>query len=143
MSAAMGYQQLTNRVVEASTMSEPIATSVADHNGIAVVRVSGEIDAATVSDFETAVGKVLTADPAGLVIELSAVDYMGSVGLRVLAATQEQVGPTDGFAVVVDNPVIIKVIRLTGLDQIFSLYANLQDALTALRRPEPETEIPS
>ena len=69
-------------------MSAPdsITTLVADHDGVSVVSVSGEIDLVTAPALEQAIGAVVADGPTALVIDLSAVEFLGSVGLKILAA---------------------------------------------------------
>ncbi|BAX94793.1 STAS domain-containing protein [Mycobacterium shigaense] len=115
-------------------MSAPdsITTLVADHDGVSVVSVSGEIDLVTAPALEQAIGAVVAEGPTALVIDLSAVEFLGSVGLKILAATYEKLGTAD-FGVVARGPATRRPIHLTGLDKTFPLYPTLDDALTAVR----------
>ena len=110
----------------------PITTSVARRDGVAVVSVGGEIDLSTAPAFAAAIAGALDDDPPVLVIELSEVSFMASVGLRILAATQEKVSKSARVAIVADNPATSRPMQLTGLDQIISLYPTLDDALAAV-----------
>jgi anti-sigma B factor antagonist len=111
---------------------DPITTSVAHREGVAVVTIGGEIDLSTAPAFEAAIAGALDDDPPVLVIELSKVRFMASVGLRILAATQEKVSKSARVAIVASNPATSRPIQLTGLDKIMSLYPTLDDALTAV-----------
>ena len=111
---------------------EPITASVAHREGVTVVTVGGEIDLSTAPAFEAAITEALEGDPPVLLIELSAVEFMASVGLRILAATNEKVGESTRMGVVTDNPAASRPIQLTGLDSVVSLYPTLDKALTAL-----------
>lgn len=75
-------------------MSAPdsITVTVADHNGVAVLSIGGEIDLITAAALEEAIGEVVADNPTALVIDLSAVEFLGSVGLKILAATSEKSG---------------------------------------------------
>jgi anti-sigma B factor antagonist len=112
--------------------ADPITTSVAHRDGVAVVSVGGEIDLSTAPAFESAITQALDEDPPALVIELSEVSFMASVGLRILAATQEKAGSATALAVVTDNAAASRPIQLTSLDNIIALYPTLDEALTAL-----------
>ena len=112
--------------------ADPISTSVEHREGVAVVSVGGEIDLSTAPAFEAVIAEALEEDPPALVIELSEVIFMASVGLRVLAATQENVGKSIQIAVVADGMATSRPIQLTGLDKLISLYPTLDEALTAL-----------
>jgi anti-sigma B factor antagonist len=113
--------------------ANPLTTSVARREGVTVVSVGGEIDLSTAPAFEAAIASVLDEDPPVLVIELSAVNFMASAGLRILAAVHEKLSKPGQLAVVASNPATSRPIQLTGLDQLFSLYASLGDALMAVR----------
>ncbi|MGA8546204.1 MAG: STAS domain-containing protein [Mycobacterium sp.] len=112
--------------------ADPITTSLARREGIAVVSIGGEIDLSTAPAFEAAIAGALDDDPPVLVIELSDVSFMASVGLRILAATQEKVSKSVQVAVVASNPATSRPMQLTGLDKVLSLYPTLDDALTAM-----------
>ncbi|ORW72266.1 anti-anti-sigma factor [Mycobacterium saskatchewanense] len=105
---------------------------VEDHGGVSVVRVSGEIDLVTAPTLEQAIGAVVAESPTALVIDLSAVEFLGSVGLKILAATHEKLGASTQFGVVARGPATRRPIHLTGLDKTFPLYPTLDEALTAV-----------
>jgi anti-sigma B factor antagonist len=112
---------------------DSITTLVADHDGIAVVSVSGEIDLVTAPALEQAIGAVLEEGPSALVIDLSEVEFLGSVGLKILVATYEKLADSAQFGVVARGPATSRPIHLTGLDKTFPLYATLDDALNGVR----------
>ena len=97
-----------------------------------MVSIGGEIDLSTAPAFEAAINGALDDDPPVLVIELSDVSFMASVGLRVLVAAHDKVSKSAQLAIVANNPATSRPIQLTGLDKIMSLYPTLDDALTAL-----------
>ncbi|CAM4114507.1 Anti-anti-sigma-B factor [Mycobacterium basiliense] len=119
-------------------MSAPdsITAVVTDHDGVAVLSVGGEIDLVTAPALEEAIGEVLAENPAALVIDLSGVEFLGSVGLKILASTYETLGGNAGFGVVARGPATRRPIHLTGLDKTFPLYPTLDDALTGVRDGE-------
>lgn len=115
------------------TPEQPITTSVAHHTGCTVVSIGGEIDLSTAPAFEAAIDGALAEEPPVLVIELSAVEFMASAGLRILVATQEKMNKSAQIAVVASSPATSRPIELSGLDKVFSLYPTLDDALLAIR----------
>ena len=118
----------------AVSAADPITTSVVHRDGVAVVSIGGEIDLSTAPAFEAVIAEALEEDPPALVIELSEVTFMASVGLRILAATQEEFGTSIQIAVVADNAAASRPMQLTGLDNVISLYPTLDEALTGLGR---------
>ena len=124
------------------TGTEPITTSVEHRYGIAVLAVGGGIDMVTAPQFEKAIDDVLADDPPTLVIDLTEVTFLGSVGLRLLARANERFvlatankrcGESGGFAVVAAAPATIRPIELTDLHEVFDVYLSLDDALAAMR----------
>jgi anti-anti-sigma factor len=113
--------------------TDPITISVGNREGVVVLAVGGEVDLVTIPALEEAIGGVVADNPAGLVIDLSGVEFLASAGLRLLAATHEEVGKSAPFAVVARGPATRRPIQLTGLDEAFPLYQTLEDALTDVR----------
>jgi anti-sigma B factor antagonist len=97
-----------------------------------VLTVGGEIDLSTAPAFEAAIAGALAEDPAVLVVELSAMEFLASSGIRILAATREKLGESGQLAVVANSPATRRPIELLGLDKIVALYPTLDDALTAI-----------
>jgi anti-sigma B factor antagonist len=112
---------------------DSITTKVADHDGVAVVSVTGEIDLVTAPTLEQTITSVVDDSPSALVIDLSGVDFLGSVGLKILAATYEKLGNSAEYGVVAHGPATRRPIHLTGLDKTFPLYSTLDEALTGVR----------
>ena len=124
------------------TGTAPITTSVEHRYGIAVLAVCGEIDMVTAPQFEKAIDDVLADDPPTLVIDLTEVTFLASVGLRLLARANERFvlgtankrcGESGGFAVVAGAPATIRPIELTDLNEVFDVYLSRYDALAAMR----------
>ncbi|ORB84530.1 anti-anti-sigma factor [Mycobacterium kansasii] len=116
-------------------MSTPdsITAEVTDHDGVAVLSIGGEIDLVTAPALEEAIGGVVADNPSALIIDLSGVEFLGSVGLKILASTYEKLGSAAQFGVVARGPATRRPIHLTGLDKTFALYPTLDEALTGVR----------
>lgn len=117
-----------------------ITTSVTHRGEITVLSVGGEIDSASAAAFETVVATVLADNPIALIINLSTVDFLATVGLRILAATYEKITIAGGrYAVVADSPATRRPIQLTDLNRLFSLYLTLDDAITSVHKSQGTT----
>jgi anti-sigma B factor antagonist len=88
-----------------------------------------------VSRLQTAVAQALDdTGAAQVIIDLTAVDFLGSAGLRALLDAQAGCAARKGqpLRVVVDhNRPVIRPLQLTGLDQQLCLYHDVDDALSA------------
>jgi anti-anti-sigma factor len=101
-------------------MGEQLQTSVdVGDDGIATLRVAGEIDLAVAHDLGWAVEKVCASQPKELVIDLSEVSYCDSSGLGqfVLAA---QLCKNDGIGcrIVRAAPIVQRVFEIAGLSEM-------------------------
>ncbi len=110
-----------------------ITTSVAYRGEIAVLSIGGEIDMASAPALETAVAAALADNPIGLIFDLSGVDFLGTAGLKILAATHEKVIASGRLAVVTNDPAIITPIQLAQLTELVCIYPTLDDAIAGMR----------
>lgn len=113
-----------------------MTTSVGYHEGIAVLAVDGDVDLVTAPTLEEVIATVVADRPTALVIDLSAVQFLASAGLKLLAATREKIRGSSRFAVVAHGPATRRPIHLTGLDEMFAVYSTVDDALTAIQDSE-------
>ncbi len=102
--------------------------------------VGGEIDMASAPTLESAVAGVLAEDALALVIDLSEVRFLASVGLSILVAAREKIGEPGRFAVAAQGPLISRIIQLVNLDELLSLHETLEDALLAVTGSKPGSD---
>lgn len=113
--------------------SDSIDISVEHRGDVAVLTVSGVVDLATAPALEHVTDQLVAQKPRALVIDVSDVTFLASVGLKILASTHRELAPTGCFAVIADGPATGRPIKLTHLDEVFSLYSTLDDGLAAVR----------
>lgn len=92
-----------------------------------VVSVTGEIDITTADQLREAL-EPTGADQRVPVVDLSGVEFMGSVGLSVLLTLAARAEP-ERVRVVVSTPAR-RPIEITGLDQVLALFDTLDAALS-------------
>ncbi|MDJ0395253.1 STAS domain-containing protein [Rhodococcus sp. G-MC3] len=98
-----------------------------------IVTVSGELDLVTAPQLSESMELVLGKHPTGVVIDLSKVGFLASAGMSLLASTHQKISGTTGFAVVADGPATGRPLTLVGLDQVFGIFATVDEALAALQ----------
>lgn len=124
---------VTNSSPDANPLTDTMTTSVADHDGVTVLTVTGEVDLATAPALETAIDTALDAGSNHLVVDLAAVSFLASAGMAALvAAHQRAVGKTT-IALVAEGPATSRQLKMTALDQVFDLHSTLDDALASVR----------
>ncbi len=96
---------------------------------IAVLSVAGALDMLTADTLQGAVDAALGAQPSALIVDLTAVEFLGSAGMSVLISTSDATGVDLPFAVVAHGPATARPLALTGITEIIAVYATLPDAL--------------
>ncbi|MQY26090.1 STAS domain-containing protein [Nocardia aurantia] len=106
----------------------PQLLTVSEHHygGIVVVEAVGEIDITSAAVLSSALEAVAPAAEA-VIVDLSAVGFMGSVGFTVLLAAAENRGPRQLRVVV--SPQVRRPLEMMGLDKVLDLYHSLDLAL--------------
>lgn len=108
--------------------------SVNDHGGDerTVVHVSGEVDVYTAPALREELSDLVDAERAHLIVDLTEVTFMDSTGLGVLVGALKKVRTLGGdLQLVINQEKVLKVFRITALTQVFTIHANLEDALRA------------
>lgn len=67
-----------------------------------------------------------------VVVDLGRVDFLDSTGLGVLVGALKRLRSVGGsFALVCDKEPLLKIFRITALDQVFPLYPTVDAAIGA------------
>jgi anti-sigma B factor antagonist len=104
-----------------------------------VVEVAGELDILTAPRLLDALRALLRERSPVLVVDLSAVEFMGSAGLFVLAETHRDAGTHTSLRIVAPGRVTLRPLQVTGLDTVLNLYRSRPDALAAPADPSRQT----
>lgn len=77
-------------------------------------------------------------DPPQLVVDFSAVDFCDSAGLGVLVTAFKRVQALGGtFRLVCPPGPVLRLLRISGLDTVFPVHAELDEAVPAVRQTDP------
>jgi anti-anti-sigma factor len=101
---------------------------------IAVAVPAGRLDQSTAADFE---GSLLplaeNAGDAGLIVDFTGVNYLSSMGLRVLMLAAKATHARNArIAAVSLQPIVGEVFAISRFDSVFEMFASLRDALAAM-----------
>ncbi|GAA4760074.1 STAS domain-containing protein [Nocardioides endophyticus] len=94
-----------------------------------VVRCVGEIDIATVPELRDRVMGLQVDGPPRLVIDLTGVTFIDSLGLGALIGIHKRARVLQGSLVVVPSPAANRVLVATALDRVFKLHETVEAAL--------------
>jgi anti-sigma B factor antagonist len=115
-------------------MSAPAAwklTEVADLNGDRLLIVAGELDIATTPELSRMLDR-LRAHGHPVVLDLAAVTFMDSTGLGVLIGALRRINERGGrMALVCADGPVLRVLELTRLTEVFSIFDSVDDAVAA------------
>lgn len=107
-----------------------------DGHGARVIRVAGRIDQSTADNFSQMLKPYLDAcdaSSAPLVIDFSGVEYISSVGLRVLMLAARQVKAQNGkVAIAALTPVVAEVFQISRFNLVFKVLGSVEQACEAL-----------
>jgi len=106
-------------------------------DGIAVVRVTGEVDVASCGLLRDSLLRIVTDEGfRGLVVNLAAVRFIDSTGIGVLVGVWRRVRATTGrLALAAPAPQLRRVLDTAGLTKILPVYDAEADAVQAARQP--------
>jgi anti-anti-sigma factor len=101
-----------------------------------VLLPEGRIDHATAEQFKAALAPHLdtcAAGRGGVVIDMTGVEYISSVGLRVLMlASKQSKGQGCTLAVCGLQPVVREIFAISRFDLVLQVFPTLHEALAAL-----------
>jgi anti-sigma B factor antagonist len=109
--------------------------SDADTDTAVVVRLDGEVDLATAEhaaeQLRAAEAIAVAAPPTVVVLDLSRVTFLGSVGLAMLVEHDQLCAAlgTRLCVVVGDNQRVWRPIRTASLDEVLTIVASAEDAV--------------
>ncbi|WP_410673350.1 STAS domain-containing protein [Amycolatopsis sp. cmx-4-68] len=102
-----------------------------DVPGALVLSVAGAVDLLTSSQVSDAVTAALSRRPQVLVIDLSAVTFLDSTGLSVLAQAQAAGRAIELRVVAPEDGMPRRAIALTGMESLLLVFPTLAAALAA------------
>ncbi len=108
----------------------PAALSVRRRDGYTIVTISGEIDIACAPALREQLLGLLRPGASRLVVVLSRVTFCDASGLAVLVGVARRVGLLGGvLRLAALGPRVSAVLRLTGLDSRFEIFATVPEAI--------------
>jgi anti-sigma B factor antagonist len=97
-----------------------------------VVQIGGDLDVYTAPRLKDALDK-LGLGGKTVVLDLSRVHFIDSTALGVLVAAFQQSRAAEGdLSLVMEDPYLLKIFRITGFDTLFSIFPGIAEALAAV-----------
>jgi anti-sigma B factor antagonist len=121
-------------MIEINVETIPPQTGTGTTAVISVVRVIGEIDAASAA---TAQQKILLLSAPGckIILDMSKVAYMSSAGLRMLLSIYRQISGNKGKVVLLGlSDELTETMSMTGFLGYFTVESSLENALQVINQ---------
>jgi anti-sigma B factor antagonist len=100
---------------------------------VRVVELSGRLDMEAANADTPALRKAIEQGPAGIIIDMGAVEFISSSGLRMLiAAYQDAQQAGKRMALVRARPSVCRIFRVSALDAMFRFFDNEAEAIETL-----------
>jgi len=102
-------------------------------NGIILIKLIGRLDIIGTGEIETKFAGYSAGEKVRVIVDLSEVDFLVSIGIRLLTMTAKSIASRGGKMVIL-NPVpeVQDVLEITGIPAIIPIYSHLESAETIL-----------
>jgi anti-sigma B factor antagonist len=97
--------------------------------GILTIRLKGDLDSASTSEFDQAIRTHLSAGHSKIIIDCQRMGYLSSLGIGSLVALQTRLRRKGGLVklAAIQGPVM-EVMKAVRLDKMFDIYGDLEFA---------------
>jgi anti-sigma B factor antagonist len=103
------------------------------NNGISLIKLTGKLDILGVGEIETKFAGYCAGSNARIIVDMSGVDFLASIGIRLLTVNAKSLASRQGKMVIL-NPIaeVQKVLEITGIPAIIPIYSQIESAETIL-----------
>ena len=102
-------------------------------NSIRMIKLAGDLDILGVGQIETRFAGYCAGENPRVLVDLSEVNFLASIGIRLLTLTAKSVASRGGRMVLLHpTPDVRHVLEITGIPAIIPIYDGLESAQTVL-----------
>jgi anti-anti-sigma factor len=113
--------------------SDSMRATVSDHHSdVAVLHLSGELDADTASQLHATLADLLERPVPRIVVDVSDLKFCDSVGLSAFITSKQVISARGGWLSFAGaNPFLINLMETVGLSRYFAIFPEVDDAIAA------------
>lgn len=105
-------------------------------NHIGLIQLIGRLDIIGTGQIETKLAGYCSEENTRVILDLSEVDFLASIGIRLLMLTAKSVRSREGKIVILNPiPEVQSVLEITGIPSIIPIYHHRESAETVLLAP--------
>jgi anti-anti-sigma factor len=102
-------------------------------SSIRLIKLTGTLDIIGTSAIETKFAGYCAGEKPRVLVDLSEVDFLASIGIRLLMLTAKSVVSRGGRMVLLNPiPEVQNILEITGIPAIIPIYSSLESAETIL-----------
>jgi len=102
-------------------------------NGITLIALQGTLDITGVNQVETKFAGYCSGENARILVDMSGVDYMASIGIRLLVTNTKSLRTRNGkMALLSPTTDVFNVLEMTDIPAIIPVYSNFESAEAVL-----------
>jgi anti-anti-sigma factor len=102
-------------------------------NGIRLIKLGGKLDLLGTGEIETMFSGHCAGENVHVVVDLSGVKFIASIGIRLLLLTAKSIASRGGKMVLLKPiPEVQQVLELTGIPAVIPIYSHFESAETIL-----------
>ncbi len=102
-------------------------------SNIRLIKLGGRFDIIGTGEIETKFTGHCSGDKVRVIVDLAGVDFLASIGIRLLTLTAKSVASRGGKMVLLSPiPDVQNVLEMTGIPAIIPIYSYLESAETVL-----------
>lgn len=107
--------------------------TVTDHRSdVAVLRLTGELDADTANTLHVKLAHLLERPVPRIVVDLADLKFCDSVGLSAFVTSKQVIAARGGWLSFAGaNPFLVQLLETVGLSRYFAIFPEVEDAIAA------------
>ena len=108
----------------------------ATDNGIRILKLIGQLDIVGVGEIETKFNGYCAGEKPLVVVDLSDVEFLASIGIRLLTLTAKSITSRAGKMVMISpSSEVESILEVTGIPAIIPIYSQFESAEAILLYP--------
>jgi anti-anti-sigma factor len=113
--------------------SDAMRATVSDHRSdVAVLHLSGELDADTAAQLHATLADLLERPVPRIVVDVSNLKFCDSVGLSAFITSKQVISARGGWLSFAGaNPFLLSLMETVGLSRYFAIFPEVDDAIAA------------
>jgi anti-sigma B factor antagonist len=102
-------------------------------NRIRLIKLNGKLDIIGTGEIETKFADYCGGENVRVIVDLSEVEFLASIGIRLLTLTAKSVVSRGGKIVLLNpTPAVHHVLEVTGIPSMIPVYSHFESAETVL-----------